>query len=59
MLGLNILKWMWFTDYRASKYEYESVYELYSEYNEHECEGVWVIIKYEMFRHDTIMLSCF
>ena len=24
MLDLNILKRMWFTDYRASKYEYES-----------------------------------
>jgi len=24
MLGLNILKRMWFTDYRAWKYEYES-----------------------------------
>jgi len=35
------------------------VYELYSEYNKHEREGVWVIINHEVFGHDTIMLSCF
>jgi len=36
-----------------------NVYELYSKYYKHECEGVCVIIKYEVFGLDTIMLSCF
>jgi len=34
------------------------VYELYSEYNKHGCEGVWLLIEYEVFGYDTIMLSC-
>jgi len=33
------------------------VCELYSEYNGHECEGVWLIIKSEVHRHDTIVLD--
>jgi len=33
------------------------VCELYSEYNGHECEGIWLIIKYEVYRHDTIVLE--
>ena len=33
------------------------VCELYSEYNGHECEGVWLIIKYEVYRHDTIVFK--
>jgi len=35
------------------------VYELYLEYDKHKCEGVWLIIEYEVFGHHTIMLSCF
>jgi len=33
------------------------VCEQYSEYNSHECEGVWLIIKYEVYRHDTIVFE--
>jgi len=33
------------------------VYKLYSEYNRHECEGVWLIIKYEVYGHDMIMFK--
>jgi len=33
------------------------VYELYLECNGHECEGVWLIIKYEVYRHDTIVFE--
>jgi len=33
------------------------VCELYSEYHSHECEGVWLIIKYEVCRHDAIVFE--
>ena len=33
------------------------VYKLYSEYNRHECEGLWLSTEYEVFRYDTIMFE--